>query len=168
MSGLSGYCAEEFICSLNESIDWSTLPELPSLGWLQAYGTGIDHLNELNLVAEQLTYVDVAHNNLENLAGFDAFVNLTGMNAAYNQISDLSHLDRAIGITLGGNQIMDLSPLSIYESASGYRLELWDNPFRVIGDLFMGWSDLTVPLNQTKIKPLSGFPARKLRTLRVT
>jgi len=91
-----------------------------------------------------LHYLDVAHNSLTNLDGLSEFTALGSMNAAYNQIMDISGIDRTIGLTLGGNHIEDLSPLAIYQSGSNVELELWDNPFRRIGDLFRGWTNIRI------------------------
>ena len=128
----------------NSDLDWSSLPVMESLERLYAYETGIQSLHQLAILKDGLQYLNVAHHSMENLDGIELFTELTGMNAAYNQISDLSHMIKPISLNLGGNQITDLTPLSIYSDASGLQIQLWDNPFRRIGDLFKGWTDIRI------------------------
>ena len=103
-------------------------------------------------VAPHLLYLDVSDNQLVDLEGISAFGQLAGMNAAYNQISDLSHLDRPIGLNLGGNNISDLSPLLIYQTADHVSLQLWGNPFRRLGDLFLNWTNINISFEKRDVQ----------------
>ena len=144
---------ENLSFSGNSDIDWSSAPELPEVSWLGAHGTGLKQLAQLSPLGRKLRSTDLSWNKLENLDGLNDLVELTSqLNVAYNSISNISAIYRPLtNLTLGGNDVYDLNPLSVYKNATQGEIELWENPIRKIDDLFMGWRNLRINLERTEL-----------------
>jgi len=164
LAGLSLFSKlERLSFSGNPSIDWSSLPALANVKFLGAHGTGLEYLSQLLPLATNLEHADLSHNSLVSLEFLNRFPEMDSLNVAYNQINDISGLNRPLGgLTLGGNNLVDLSPLSIYQQATQGAIELWGNPIRRIGDLFVGWTNLRVSFESNENQTTGGLACQEI------